>query len=605
MIHTNRPFRVKHGKARNVGRIIAYDLETTNIPEPQSYAESVATPIPLYITAWDHRGLFVSESLGDSKKLAELLTKKFFVRQNDKARFVAWNANRFDLRIIINALVDFEETERFVIYPFVARNAGLRGAKVGAKGAPYSWNLYDGIAMTGLLKTSLDKFVKTYAPHVPKLKGTIRFDQGEEFDATNSTHVAYAERDSEALYEAMIAVEKLSLHTTGEPLRATVGRLGISYFQAQLPEGVEIWKSSTEQETLIRRYLFRGGYVYTAKSYHGPAWSYDINQAYAASMRDTHLPCGTMRHANGTYTPSSGLPGMFAGILSRVPRAVHPFLVKRYNPNGPGDGQAMQTYGEPMQTVLTTDEIRMLKKYGWIFEPSEGWVWDSYFSMRAMVDKLETLRFSDPDGPSGPIGTFAKALGNNAYGKTVEVLEPVKRAISRKEPPGKFWQLEHPEDESLHNFWLKILEHPESQARDYHRPQLGAFITAGVRCQVYEAIMTLPEFFLKADTDSVCFSRPNPYLMLDPRAYGKWKLEHDGAEHVIITKKVYAVREGDDVKIVCKGLSTRKLTWDTMMEWYETRNAPVQEQVQLQSWKKGVGSDAPMFAKMTRKGTQT
>ena len=47
-----------------------------------------------------------------------------------------------------------------------------------------------------------------------------------------------------------------------------------------------------------------------------------------------------------------------------------------------------------------------------------------------MVGELETLRFTDKDGPSGPLGIMCKYIGNNAYGKLAEQLEGIELILS-------------------------------------------------------------------------------------------------------------------------------------------------------------------------------
>ncbi len=591
----NRPMQRLAIRPKRIAPIIAYDLETTRIPEPDSFALFPATPEPRYLTAWSAQGLHTSVPIYDYASLAAHLRFRFFTPKTNGTRFVAWNANRFDLRIVMNALID--HAPDFTIRPFVARNAGLRGARI--QHGKHSWLLLDGVAMTGLVKTSLKSYVETYAPDFPKLTGSIDWSR-EDFDASNPLHIVYAIRDAEALYHAITAHEQIAIEATGSPLRVTIGRLGIDFFASRMPNQKASWSLSTADERLVRRYAFRGGYVYTRGAFHGPVWSYDLNQAYAAAMRAIALPCGTVRYEKGPLV--SSLPGIYVCVARRDSPTI-PYLFKAYAPGEAGDGNAIFSSGERVRTVLTSEEVHCLTDCGWEISPEHGIVWDDSFHMASLVDELQALRFSDPAGPSGPIGLFAKMLGNNAYGKTVEVLAPFERALTRGTPPGKNWLLEFPEDESLHAFWVREVTNPTALERPYHRPQIGAFITAHVRCRVYRAAMSSEDSFLKADTDSVSFSRPNPFLECDPREYGKWKLEYDGAEHYIIAKKVYAVKIGTEVKVVCKGLSTKRLTWEHFERWFSSGEAPVQAQTQLQGWRKGLGIHAPMFARIERKGT--
>jgi hypothetical protein len=145
---------------------------------------------------------------------------------------------------------------------------------------------------------------------------------------------------------------------------------------------------------------------------------------------------------------------------------------------------------------------------------------------------------------------------------------------------------------------------PEPERRRYHRPQLSAFITASVRLKVFTAMEGAAEYFVKADTDSVAFTRPVTHLDLHKSRYGAWKLEHDGDEAIVVGKKVYAIYSDKGWSFVCKALRTDRLTPADYRRWALDGTAPVQEQVQFQGLGHGLGERAAQYAIRRRAGTR-
>jgi len=192
---------------------------------------------------------------------------------------------------------------------------------------------------------------------------------------------------------------------------------------------------------------------------------------------------------------------------------------------------------------------------------------------------------------------MTKALGNNAYGKTSERLDKRVLVLSaggkpEREVPGAVtgW-MPHEKwvdgDLAYEGFWITLIA--EVERRRYHRPHIAATITASVRMKLYEAIMLDPQAFLKADTDSLAFTRPVA-LDVDGKRYGAWKVEHEGTRAIIVGKKVYAFIDSGGVvaKAVCKGLHVKKLDTATFARWCSTGDPPRQAQVQMLGWRRGL-----------------
>ena len=536
--------------------------------------------------------------------LRDVLRTQFLTSDNKGAKFVAWNGNRFDAYFVAAALL--RETD-LVLKPYLTRSKALRGLRVSLrydvngreldpKHAP-SWEFLDGIAMLGLAGVSLAKFLANFAPDHAKLTGVIDFER-EEFDPDNPEHCAYAMRDSEGLWHGMQRAQAIMLQTFNQPLAVTMGGACIKIFQAHIPRDVVVESLTPDLLDVIRTFVMRGGFCYCAQRYHGPVWKYDINQAYAAAMRDASLPCGGFLQMRGT--PSDKVRCFIARIEARNPRNSVPFYYR-----SEVDGRIRSLFGikSLSMTWVTSDEYRQLQSEGWAITCYEYVGWIGAFSMREYVDKLERLRMSAEGGPSGPIGTMVKATGNHSYGKTVEQIEPIEYVLAAECPDDALPFYDNGFEPLTHVFYRMDLDRV---AKAHHQPQLGAFITAHVRMVLRRAILAAPDAWLYADTDCVVFSRDvSASLDIDAKRYGAWKIEEAGTVYRIIAKKVYAQVDGWEdgkAKRSAKGMNVKRLSADDFAAWFEG-SEPVQEQIQINNFL-SVLCGAEMYRAQVRKGTR-
>lgn len=410
--HQHRPSfeRAERKRAAKPARIIAYDFETTRIAE--------GTPLPLYITAYAPDFL-IDGALTGMGHLTRILKTRMLTPDTAGCKFVAWNGNRFDAYFIAAALV--RETE-FALQPYMTKNKTLRGLRVTLRQfnsdgtettdrhSP-SWEFLDGIAMLGLAGVSLKKLLDNFAPDFAKLTGVIDFER-EEFDPENAKHCAYALRDSEGLWHAMDRAQKIMLRTFNQPLTVTMGGACIKIFQAHIPRDVVIKSPIPDVLQIIRRQVMRGGFCYLVRRYDGPVWKYDINQAYAAAMRESALPCGELTRIKGS-------PRKFAGCFIARISATHPDnrVPFYYRTETGGRLRAAFDAREIHDTWITSIEYRQLLAEGWTIRDLDAWAWGAHFNMREYVDKLEVLRGNADGGPSGPSGTMVKATGNHSYAR--------------------------------------------------------------------------------------------------------------------------------------------------------------------------------------------
>lgn len=576
--------------------MIAYDFETTRIAE--------GTPRPLYVTAYAP-DFSIDGAVNDMAHLTHILMTRFLVPETMGAKFVAWNGNRFDAYFIAAALV---RESRYRLRPYMTRSKTLRGLRVelaiddegneipeGKRGQ--SWEFLDGIAMLGLAGVSLEKLLANFAPEHRKLIGVIDFER-EEFNPANPDHRAYAMRDSVGLWHAMTRAQAIMLENFNQPLTVTMGGACIKVFQAHMPEGVIVRSPIPLVMETIREYVMRGGFCYCVRRYDGPVWKYDINQAYAAAMREASLPAGELVQIRGT--PRRLNMPFIARITARNDANRVPFY---YRTEQAGRLRAVFSDTVIRDTWITSIEYAQLLREGWQIEDHDAWAWSAQFSMREYVDKLERTRTTCEGGPSGPIGTMVKATGNHSYGKTVEKIEPIEFVIAAECPPDCLPFYGDGSDPIEHIYYRLDTDR---KPKTYHQPQLGAFITAYVRMVLRRAALLDPGAWLYADTDCIVFARDmTAALDIDGKRYGAWKIEESGARYQIIAKKVYAEVSDDPAakpKRSAKGMNVRRLSADDFTAWLHGEE-PQQLQIQNNNFL-AVLCGAEMYRTQLRKGTR-
>jgi len=573
-------------------RLIGYDFETTRI--------NVGTPRPVYLTAFAPDFTFASP-IRDMEHLCSVLVNEFLTEENRGCKFVAWNGNRFDAYFISAALLC---DDTFIIRPYLTSTNNVRGLRITKKGDPEKakgWEFLDGIAMLGLEGVTLEKLLANFAPEYRKLGELIDFET-EEFDVHNPKHCEYAFRDSEGLYHAMQNAQSILLENFNAPLGVTMGGTCIKIFQSYLPRDIAISPLDYSCERTFREFVMRGGFCYCGRRYRGPIWKYDINQAYAAAMRESNLPCGTY------FYRKSGKPTgttYIANVEARNRFNIIPFY---YRTEVNGRIKSCFDNNVIKSTWLTSIEIEQLISEGWQITWNDSYEWNESFTMQEYVDRLELLRTTCEGGPSGPIGTMVKAVGNHSYGKTVEQIPPLEFLICNEPPEvddedNQYSEYYDDNNNLMPNVWFRFQE--QTTDKDYHAVHLGAFITASVRMKVRRAALLRPRSWLYADTDCVIFDSDVTALMdIDAKRYGAWKIEEQGAEYQIITKKVYTeiVKPMDKPKKrSAKGLNVKRLNGRDFDEWFNG-SPPVQEQIQRQNFLM-VMQGAEMFRRQVRRGT--
>ena len=568
--------------------IIAFDFETTRIRK--------GTPKPVYLTAHGENPAFSFDGPLDSMEhLARILEIRFLTDELNGVSFVAWNSNNFDTYFVAAALLT---NDRYILRPYLTRGNALRGLRVIPKADEFlegkdqrRWEFLDGIAMLGLAGVSLDKFLKNFAPEHHKMTGVIDWEK-EEFDPKNKKHCEYAYRDSEGLYHGMTKAASIMLENFNQPLGVTMGGACIKIFKAHIPEDVFVKNLPAEDLRIVREFVMRGGFCYCARRYQGPVWKYDLNQAYAAAMRETELPCGAALSSINSAHEFAAV--YIARVTAMNPKNKIPFYYRHVvNSRIKADFAITEIF----DTWLTSIEIKQLMSEGWAVKFADCVYWSESFNMKEYVDRLEGVRTTCEGGPSGAIGTMTKATGNHSYGKSVEQNEAIEYLLARDQPEGYSpWYGDALEP--IEHVWYRFTE---QSAKDYHQPHIGAFITAHVRMKVRRAALVAPSAWIYADTDCVVFTKDvTKKLDIDPMRYGAWKIEDSGTEYLFIAKKVYQNLETKAGH--AKGLNVKRLTSDDFMNWF-AGVPPVQDQVQRNNFVKTM-LGAEMYRHQRRTGTR-
>ena len=536
------------------------------------------------MTAWSPF-VQVAESIGSFSDLHAIITGQLLTPELSGAKFAAWNGNRFDAYFIAAAMV---RDDRYRIIPLMTKSRELRGLDiVSLEDEGKRWSFTCGMAMLGI-DCTLSELLDSFAPDLPKLPAP---DWSQGFDAARQDHRDYAMRDSEGLWHALDRAQRIVMQEFGEPLGLTMGGTGIRVFSASIPDRIVIKPAEEEAEQVIRQFLNRGGFVFCRGKYDGPVWKYDINQAYAAAMRECSMPCGSMLWDR--FGPEDTTGAYMVKLSAIKPDNVVPWYVKMQD----AQGRIRATYARTVirDAWVTSDEHRQLIAEGWEIEESEHWAWARTFTMRDFVDRLEAMRAQAPGGPQGPTGRMVKAIGTNCYGKTAEQPDGIEYCLARECPDGFLpWYEDDDGDPIEHVFWRP----QEVAPKPHQKPQIAAFITAHVRMVLRRAALLDPSAWLYADTDCLMFSRDMSHCLdIDATRYGAWKIESAGEHHRIIMPKVYQSAR----KTAARGMNVQTLTGEHFDKWFKGE-APNQTQVQLRNFL-DVMRGAEMYRAINRRGS--
>lgn len=453
------------------------------------------------------------------------------------SRMIAHGGNKLELRIILAGLAD---RKGWAIRVFVNNQTELRAAAI-TRNKKTIWFL-DSKAILGL-ESDRDRFTTDFAGR--------------------------AKKDLRGYYRALISAERSVLAIAGSPMQPTIGSLAIRAFVRGMPPGVFISALPDSLYDIVRNVVVRGGWV-AHRRYRGPLYSYDIVSAYAAAMRDCALPWG-----KGAIVrcEQKKLPGIYLCRLRRSEAPALPFPIRTIEP----PHKMQHATGKGEQTWLTTIEIRALRALGWEIEIEHGFCWPKTFRMERWVHQLEIARRRR----SGGRAIVVKQIGNNAYGKMLQGTQEYTYCLAQHQPKDALPVCDE-EGEIYPGIWM--VRETRDTRRCYMRPQIAAFVTAHVRCRLYRIASEYADYFIRADTDSLSFSRPIP-LPIAPR-YGFWQLEIADQDGIVVANKVYYTRRK---KAAAGYRNLDSLTKKEYEKWLETNTPPTNAGPMLRAWTKHLG----------------
>lgn len=414
-----------------------------------------------------------------------------------------------------------------------------------------------------LLPDSLAKLTSSLSPDLPKLQ--MNHDIGYEIG--NPVDQDYAKRDVISMRAVLlnfatladIPFEKLKFSAAGQSFN-----MAKKLYET---DNGKYYPAPKEFNQLMLKHYYYGGRIYIRYN-HNPleitnCESLDITSSYPNQMEKQIFP----------------LPGKLPRIFKRIPSSKGRYFirawVKDYNHNLPilpyrtfdPEGKTLATYyphGD-FETHLSDIEYEFIKKHQpeqlskleireclfWKIDDCKNWLKpyiDKYYGLKQKGDELNEAVPGSGDG----LRTVGKTFLNALYGKFAQ-----KYIDDGGEQVG--WGTGNEDLEVFDN-------HNQTDHRNAH---ISAFITAGARIHLYEAIIHYGiDNVLYGDTDSVKVLEDvyhNTPKMADEGDYlGSWKREGLYKNLQVIAPKVY-IGEYDNGKktkldIKTKGMPLRGFT---------------------------------------------
>ncbi len=385
----------------------------------------------------------------------------------------------------------------------------------------------------------------------------------------------YLSKDCEYLFELVSAFVKRF------GIRLTIGGTAMKELKKLHP--FESQKKRHDEQ--FRQYYFGGRVQCFNHGVHTGAWKiYDINSSYPNSMKNFRHPIGSAYITTKNCTPFDIAPD---GTFKRFP-------TKPYFIHFTGDNKGAlpvrtklgldfnQTHGE---FFACSHEIKIALKHGLIkihkvhavITPFQTISFDEYVEIY-MADKVAAKLDGDKARE-----IFAKLLLNSAYGKfgqnpdnyydfvfryidqeiptTYEKIHSVKEfdiwQHKTKLTTTLFFQYINdpiPTDYELYADYsgVEVWRKP-APSENYYDVAVAASITSASRAVLLDALQSAKRP-MYCDTDSIICEELNG-VPLHPTDLGAWDLEGEGDQLAIAGKKLYCLKNGNDVvKLASKGV---------------------------------------------------
>lgn len=478
----------------------------------------------LLAASWYISGMFEAEVIvGEPQQIIDELLLVFMTKPG--IRWLAHNA-QYDWRYLIDTLLDnYADSIEFAMRTesdvFMIKTA--------------DFEMVDSFA---LWPHSLKKFAETFTPELPKLEIDI-----ENFDTTNSEHLAYAARDSEILVKAYVRFDEIIYKLFGVHVAYTLAATAIKAWRAKIDRS---YFNPENIDTFVRSAYF-GGAVQGrfGDNIYKDLKTYDINSSYPYVMREYGVPFGN--YSSVDYVVPDN-PGIYRVLVESPEDVAFPILPKRVFTGEVG--HIVWPRG-CFETTVTNVEIEFALEHGYkLLEVREGLIFNEIiYPFDDLVTFCEETR---KEYKGTPFEQVVKLIQNSVYGKYGTRKERC-RIFVPQDDEDYIGATQWGTSEKL---WIKK-EHDENILA---LPQWAVFITAHARIHLLKNIYNLGvENVVYCDTDSITTSSElDPAFIGDN--YGQFKLEKEWDSFRAIAPKVYvgSLKSGEMTGAV-KGLPKVKI----------------------------------------------
>jgi len=402
-----------------------------------------------------------------------------------------------------------------------------------------------------LVNTSLDKACQDFRLTTQKMEipTTDKEKYFREVSRDCPILQQYLKQDVLSTWELLETLVKLSGLEMEKFVKCpTLASLAMAIYRHTSPTQFTQIKESyldKEQEEFIRS-AYHGGRTEIFKHKIGKGYHYDINSLYPHVMEINKYPTGKAMSLNDKLTPDrkkelfyqvrehkDWYPHYFVRAKVYVPPQHIPPLPYRDKhglifPTGTFTGYFCSP---EMEYAINSCGVEILEVYHVIVFGKEEYLFDKFIQEQKKI-KLTS---------EGAKRTFSKLIQNSLYGKfgmgrkreTYEIHTPEREAALRKK--GTTIAITN----TYNNRYL--ITYIKTAFADYIRPQYAALITSHARLALLKKLREIPSVHLYyCDTDSIVSGIPFKDDEVNPKLYGKWKLEREIKEGVYILPKLYA-----------------------------------------------------------------
>ncbi len=423
-----------------------------------------------------------------------------------------------------------------------------------------------------LLPGSLDEVLRSWGTEIGKmsseelaLKGGYK-DKDDYFSRVpidDANYREYLRHDVMGLYEVIHKLyEFTGLSEQQFCKRLTTASLAMKLYQSWYPESYEEltstrWKGSTDKA--FRR-AYYGGRTEVFETHVEDGYHYDVNSLYPFVMGANEYPTGYPETATGEraaelwrwFNPdvygNSIYEACIVTAVVSVPKSLSiPPLPVRYK------GRLIFPVGRIKGTWCGCELANAVRHGCKVLEVIDIAAWRHtapYFV--GWVERMSERKCN----AKGAERTFYKLLQNALYGKFAQ--RPEQTSVSEHTP-----ELERKCRDHNRPYLVRVtdvgllMDYEIKRYAKHMQPHIAAHITAYARMVLYNAIRAEQgrgNRVVYCDTDSLVTTRPMKPFCVDPKLYGRWKLEREVGQGLYVSPKLYAEVEGEHIVLKGKGL---------------------------------------------------